>query len=89
MKILLDAMYDGLKEYLTEEGWNVLTVRDIDAPNAKDAKVRSYAKENGYTIVTQDGRSADIAIRSGIPCIHVSLGDIAELVKTEIKKKYP
>jgi predicted nuclease of predicted toxin-antitoxin system len=88
MKILLDAMYDGLKEYLEEIGWQVKTVKDLGKSNAKDPEVRSYAKENGYVLVTQDKRSADVARRSGIECVLVSLGDIADLVKERIIKGY-
>jgi len=86
MRVILDAMYDGMQEYLQEEGWEVITVKDIGASNAKDAKVRSYARENDSILVTQDNKSADIAKRNGVICIHVSLGDISELVKKEIHK---
>lgn len=88
MKILLDAMYDGLQEYLEEIGWQVKTVKDLGAPNAKDPVVRSYAKENDFILITQDKRSADVARRSGIECVLVSLGDIADLVKERINTEY-
>ena len=81
-------MYDGLKEYLEEMSWQVKTVKDLGKPNAKDPVVRSYAKENDYILVTQDKRSADVARRSGIECVLVSLGDIADLVKERIIKGY-
>lgn len=84
MKILLDAMYNGLKEYLEEMGWQVKTVKDLGKPNAKDPEVRSYAEENGFILVTQDKRSADVARRSGIERVWVSLGDIVDLVKERI-----
>lgn len=88
MKILVDAMYDGLKGYLEEMGWEVKTVKDFGKASAKDPVVRSYAKEYNYILVTQDDRSADIAQRSGIECILVSLGEIADLVKERINARY-
>jgi len=84
MKILLDAMYDGLKEYLTEKEYDVITVRDLGKSSANDDEVRTHARKHNMILVTQDKRSADIALRNGTKCILVSLGDIAELVNSKI-----
>ena len=88
MKILLDAMCYGMKEYLEEMGWEVKTVKDFGKSSAKDPVVRSYAKENGFILVTHDRRSASVAKESGIECVWVSQGDIANLVKERINAKY-
>ena len=85
MKILLDAMYEGLKEYLTEKNHDVISVRDLDKSSANDAEVRKIASEQNMILVTQDKRSADIAMRNGVECILISLGDIAELVNEKIQ----
>ena len=84
MKILLDAMYDGLKEYLTEKNHEVISVRDLGKSSANDADVRKYASEHNMILVTQDKRSADVGMRNGVDCVLISLGDIAELVNSKI-----
>lgn len=83
-KFLLDAMVLGLKEYLQEDGWEVVTVRDLGKQSAADAEVRKYAKENDLTLITQDTKSADIAERYGIDCIPISFGDNYDIVKSKI-----
>ena len=60
MKIMLDAMYDGMQEYLEEIGWSVITVKDIGCQSAKDRELRDYVKTNDMILVTQDKKSADI-----------------------------
>ena len=39
MKILLDEMYSGLKEYFEILGWNVITVQEAGLRGAKDKDV--------------------------------------------------
>jgi len=77
-----------MKEYLEEVGMEVKTVRDLGYPNAKDVRVREYAKANDMILVTQDKRSADIAERNGVKNIVITLGDISTLVVNELQKKY-
>ena len=88
MRIMLDAMYDGMQEYLEEIGWTVTTVQDIGSKNAKDRRVREHAKTHDMILVTQDKKSADIAQRNQIKTILITLGDISELVITKIQKEY-
>ena len=89
MRIMLDAMYDGMQEYLEEVGWSVITVKDIGSKNAKDSKVRKHARTNDMILVTQDKKSADIAQRNQVKTILITLGDISELVISKIEKEYP
>jgi len=88
-KFLLDGMLLGLKEYLQENGWEVVTVLDLGKQSADDADVRKYAKENGLTLITQDKKSADIAKRNGVNCIVISFGDIYEIVRSKIYSQSP
>lgn len=89
MKIMLDAMYDGMQEYLEEIGWSVITVKDIGCQSAKDREVRKHAKTHDMILITQDKKSADIAKRNQVKTLLISLGDISELVISKIKKEYP
>lgn len=82
-------MYHGLKEYFEEIGWIVKTVDDLNCKSANDKQVRIYAKEHDMVLVTQDRRSSDVAERNGIKVVLVTIGDIADLVKLKIDKKYP
>ena len=86
---MLDAMYDGLQEYLEEIGWSVKTVKDIGCQSAKDTEVRNYVKTHEMILVTQDKKSADIANRNQVKTLLISLGDISELVISKLKKEYP
>ena len=88
MRIMLDAMYDGMQEYLEEIGWSAITVKDIGSSSAKDSKVREHAKTHDMILVTNDRKSADIAQRNQINTILITLGDISELVIARIQKGY-
>ncbi len=59
-------------------------VRDLGKSSANDVDIRAHSRKHGMVLVTQDKESADIALRNGINCILVSLGDIAELVDSKI-----
>jgi len=87
--ILLDAMFDGLKEFLEEAGWSVKTVSDFGAKNAKDKKVREFARENDMILITADRKSASIAEASEVKNILVSMAEISIIVKRELNSKYP
>jgi len=79
-------MYDGMQEYLEAEEWVVKTVRELGFPNAKDAKLRAYAKDHNMILVTQDRKSADVAKRNGVKCVLVDFGDISVLVKEQLRR---
>ncbi|MDH4292133.1 MAG: DUF5615 family PIN-like protein, partial [Dehalococcoidia bacterium] len=61
MKLLLDEMYAGLKEYFEILGWDVLTAQDSGLRGAKDKDIVEYAKNNNLLLVTQDQKPADLA----------------------------
>jgi len=44
LKLLLDEMYTGLKEYFETLGWEVMTIQDIGLKGTSDRKVIEYAK---------------------------------------------
>ncbi|MFQ6074303.1 MAG: DUF5615 family PIN-like protein, partial [Candidatus Bathyarchaeia archaeon] len=45
LKLLLDEMYAGLKEYFEILGWDVVTVKDAGLQGAKDREIIEYAKK--------------------------------------------
>lgn len=88
MKILLDEMYTGMKEYLEALGWDIETVNTAGLQGAEDSKILEYAKENDLLVVTQDEKLADIAELKKAQCVLVSKKMLAKLIDDELKKKF-
>ena len=86
LKILLDEMYTGLKEYLQTLGWDVLTVQDVNLTGAKDKKIVEYAEKNGLLLVTQDEKHADLASLRGVPCVLISKIMLTKMIDAELRK---
>lgn len=89
LKLLLDEMYTGLKEYFEILGWDVLTVHDAGLKGAGDKKIIEYAEENGLLIVTQDQKPADLAELKGVPYVMISKKMITRMADAKIREKYP
>ena len=65
LKLLLDEMYAGLKEYFETLGWEVTTIQELGLQGAKDKEVVDYAKKKGLLLVTQDSKSPELAVLTG------------------------
>lgn len=89
MKILLDEMYTGLKEYFEIMGWDVKTVQEAGLSGSTDREVVEFAKEKEYLIVTQDQKPAELADLQDVPNVLISQKAIAELIDSKIKQNYP
>ena len=89
MKLLLDEMYAGLKEYFETLGWAVLIVQEAGLQGAKDKDVVEYAKNNNLLLVTQDQKPADLAELTGVKYILISNAMIAKIADEKIREKYP
>ncbi len=89
MKLLLDEMYAGLKEYFEILQWDVLTVQDSGLQGAKDREIIEYAKKNNLLLVTQDQKSANLAELTGVKCVLISNAMIARITDAKIREKYP
>ncbi|UCE74175.1 MAG: DUF5615 family PIN-like protein [Methanomassiliicoccales archaeon] len=88
MKILLDEMYTGLREYLEALGWNIETVNTVGLQGADDRRIIEYAKEESLLIVTQDEKLADIAELKQIQCVLISKKMVAKLIDAELRKNF-
>ena len=88
MKILLDEMYSGLKEYLEVLDWEVTTVKEAGIAGSMDREVVQYAGENGLILITQDQKPAELAELLGIKYVYISNAIIAKMADEEIKDKY-
>ena len=88
MKLLLDEMYAGLKEYFETLGYEVLTAQDAGLKAAKDKNVVEYAKKHDLVLVTQDQKPAELAELTGVKYVMISNAMIAKIADAEIKKKF-
>ena len=88
MRLLLDEMYSGLREYFETLGWEVLTVQEVGLQAAKDKDVVDYAKKNGLLVVTQDQKPADLAELIGVRYVLISNALIAKMADEKIREKY-
>jgi len=89
LRILLDEMYAGLREYFEILGWNVLTVQEAGLQGAKDRAVVEYAIKNNLLLVTQDQKPAELANLKGAKYVLISSAMIAKIADQRIREKYP
>ncbi len=87
MRILLDEMFTGLKEYLQTLGWDVLTVQDVKLKGATDKQVVEYAFKNDLLLVTQDEKHADLANLRTVPCVLISKLMLTKLIDAELRQR--
>jgi predicted nuclease of predicted toxin-antitoxin system len=88
LKLLLDEMYAGLKEYFETLGYQVMTAQEAGLRSAKDKEIVEYASKNDFILVTQDQKPAELADLTGAKYILVSKAMIAKIADAEIKTKY-
>lgn len=88
MKVLLDEMYTGMKDYLEALGWDLETVNTTGLQGATDTQVMDFAKENSLIVITQDEKFADIAELKGVECVLISRKMVAKMIDSELRKKY-
>jgi predicted nuclease of predicted toxin-antitoxin system len=89
MKLLLDEMYAGLKEYFETLGYEVLTAQEAGLKAAKDKDVVEYAGKHGLILVTQDQKPAELAELTDVKYVLISNAMIAKIADATIKEKYP
>ncbi len=89
MKILLDEMYAGLKEYFESLDYEVVTAQEVGLKSAKDKDIVEYAGKHGLILVTQDQKPADIAELLGVRFVLISSAMIAKIADAKIREKYP
>jgi predicted nuclease of predicted toxin-antitoxin system len=88
MKLLLDEMYAGLKEYFEALGYEVLTAQEAGLKGAKDKVVVEYAGKHGLVLVTQDQKPAELAELTGVKYVMISNAMIAKIADAKLKEKY-
>lgn len=89
MKLLLDEMYAGLKEYFETLGWDVVTAHEAGLAGARDKDVVDYARNNNVVLVTQDQKPAELAELTAVKYVLISNAMIAKIADEKIRTKYP
>jgi predicted nuclease of predicted toxin-antitoxin system len=88
LKLLLDEMYAGLKEYFETLGYVVQTAQEAGLKGAKDRDIVEYAGKNGLILITQDQKPSELAELTGVRCVLVNNLMIAKVADATIKQKY-
>ncbi len=88
MKLLLDEMYAGLKEYFETLGYEVVTAQEAGLQSAKDREIVEYAGKHDLILVTQDQKPAELAELTGVKYVAISNAVIAQIADVKIKEKY-
>ena len=88
MKLLLDEMYAGLKEYFETLGWEVQTAQEVGLRGSSDRDVVEYARTHDVLLVTQDQKPAELAELAGVKCVLISNAMIAKIADERIREKY-
>ncbi len=88
MKLLLDEMYAGLKEYFETLGYTVSTAQEVGLKSAKDKDIVEYAAKHGLILVTQDQKPAELAELIGAKYVIISNAKIVQIADAEIKEKF-
>ncbi len=87
MKLLLDEMYAGLKEYFETLGYQVATAQEAGLKSAKDRDVVEYAKKHDLILVTQDQKPAELADLLGVKFVLISSAMIVKVADAKKKEK--
>ena len=89
LKILLDEMFAGLKEYFEALNYSVVTAQEVGLKGVKDREIVEYAKLHDLLLVTQDAKPAELAELTGVKCILVSNAMIAKVADAKIRQLFP
>ena len=88
MRILLDEMYSGLKEYFEVLGCEVETVQDTKLSGKMDKEIAEYAKEHDLVLITEDRKPAELSELLGGQFFYVDNKTKALMIHEKLKEKY-
>ncbi len=88
LRVLLDEMFAGLKEYFEALGYEVLTAQEAGLKAAKDREVVEYAALHSLVLVTQDQKPAELAELLGVRCVLVSGAMVARVADARIRERF-
>jgi len=86
MKLFLDEMLIGSKEYYESLGWAVTTVQDEKLKASKDREIVEYANAHDLILVTRDELPYNISKLIGAKCFRITDAMIAEMTSIKISE---
>ena len=89
MKLLLDEMYSGLKDYFEVMGWQVKTIEEAKLIGAKDKEIVEYAHKHNLLLITEDKKPAELASLLGVKNFLVDTMVKAKMIEHMLLEKYP
>ena len=88
MKLLLDEMYSGLKEYFEVLGYDVETVQEVSLSGKMDREIAEYAKKHGLILITEDRKPAELSELLGGRFFYVDNKTKAQMIHEKISQRY-
>jgi len=88
MKLLLDEMYSGLKEYFEVLGCDVETVQDVSLSGKMDKEIAEHAKLHDLILVTEDRKPAELSELLGGRFFYVDNKTKAMMIHEKLQEKY-
>jgi predicted nuclease of predicted toxin-antitoxin system len=88
LKLLLDEMYSGLKEYFEVLGCEVETVQEVNLAGKTDREIAEYAKRNNLILVTEDRKPAELSELLGGRYYYVDNKTKSQMIFDKIHEKY-
>ena len=88
MKLLLDEMFSGFKEYFEVLGCDVVSVHEVGLKGKMDKEIAQYAKDNDLVLITEDKKPAELVDLLGGRYFHVDNKTKAQMIHQNIKEKY-
>lgn len=85
MKLLLNEMLSGLKEYFEVLGCEVVTVHDVNLKGKMDKEIANYAKDHDLILITEDRKPAELADLLGAKYFFVDNKTKAKMIHEKIK----
>jgi predicted nuclease of predicted toxin-antitoxin system len=88
MKVLVDAMYDGLDIKLKELGYETYSVKKLIAEGKKlqsDYSIIKYAAENDIIVVTGDTEVGNGCKENDIPYVLIDNNKILKIILEELR----
>lgn len=84
MRLLLDEMFSGLKEYFEVLGCEVVTVHEANLSGKMDKDIAEYAKEQELILITEDRKPAELADLLGAKYFYVDNKTKAQMIHEKI-----
>jgi len=88
MKILLDEMFSGLREYFEVMGCEVVSVHEVGLQGKMDKEIAEYAYDHDLILITEDKKPAELVDLLGGRYFYVDNKTKAQMIHEKIKEKY-